>query len=378
MHESATPSSVVPELRKQVDEAYAISFTVVTKMRIVSFYVDYHERLAGISWFVTDDEVEDRRGFLAEQQRRQKQHEDQCEMLEKILLELTHIQLRLRELYTPIYPLCQFVYPVLRDFESCGYGGRFAYPVIDQLLWKTAAWGRRCLQLYDETQAKYGELTLEDRAECDRVKADFPLKEDLELDLRDRLYLEQSQIQRDLSAYAKTIPSPPVSSEFETVEAERESLRVAQSKQALALEQVCAIIQQSVGINAPQTTPINSAQPRFVGLAELAEVMQLQVLARSANAEGAATSGETIGTYVSDPTTNGKSQKNKGGRKPKTKRTPEESSVMRLKKQYPDKPYYEIDDDLRLEVGESKRIYERVTRRERNQKPKSADKTGQN
>jgi hypothetical protein len=74
----------------------------------------------------------------------------------------------------------------------------------------------------------------------------------------------------------------------------------------------------------------------------------------------------------------GKPQKKQGGRNEKTTRDPDEKAVMRIRSQYPKKPFYEIDDELNLEPGESKRIYDRVTRRERNHRSKSADKTGHN
>lgn len=51
---------------------------------------------------------------------------------------------------------------------------------------------------------------------------------------------------------------------------------------------------------------------------------------------------------------------------------------MNYRKANPKAAYCDIDDELKLESGESQRIYEAVTRRERRKKSESADKTGQN
>lgn len=92
----------------------------------------------------------------------------------------------------------------------------------------------------------------------------------------------------------------------------------------------------------------------------------------------ATTGGETTGDPVNIGTTNGNSQKNKGGRKPKTALTPTEKKVIALRKSEPRPAWYEIGERLKITPEVARKAYQSGTKWLQRKKAKSADKTGQN
>jgi hypothetical protein len=206
MHEPLGPSSVVPGLRIQVDEAYSLLFKMVHSMRVIQCYEIDWKGLSAISWVVADDEAEDRRR-IADSKHRLEQHlEDQGDKLQALLFELTQLQMKARETYLPIAAIAQFSYPVLGDFQCGESVERQAFPAIDMLAWKVSDWGQRCMSLYAVSLSSVGQMTMQERHACDALSDSFPLTLDLERQIRGRLYVEQGQMLRDLWEYSKTLP----------------------------------------------------------------------------------------------------------------------------------------------------------------------------
>jgi hypothetical protein len=186
--------TTIPEIAQAIDQAYALAFSLVSRLRFAESFATQAADLTAIAFFPGEDEAE--RVAQAIAQAKGKLFDRRSELIE--LRELIDSDLEgLREAFLGVtIEVFEFSYAETKDFETTG--DQAVYASLTTLAYAVRKW-------IGETIGYLGALDcFVDLQKCNDLADGFPMNQNFERAIRKRLLFEKSILTRNAKAYAET------------------------------------------------------------------------------------------------------------------------------------------------------------------------------